>query len=363
MQLGNFDGIFDSLVTKSNRMDSLSMSPSLIWSQAELSILTVLLYLLIHGILMLAKGAELLRDNFPPLQVLWQPTEKAKSFCSIFYLPPHTLKSSEWDRQGPGITRTVPANSQPGRFLPLVRRRVQGRGLDQCMITDGSTLIMILLSSDSRFLVLAIRNPSPPISFWVGWLVFEKLSLNNLFIHPSVGRESYCQEAKNSELEPLPSQLCIDSCRRYAEFDFYRLQRYLDYWERFKAWKTQMRAYADNSTHQIKPDDRWTVERNNFAKENLLICSSIPFPTIPAETIRRVLQRRGPRDYIADTATGIANSQTFTFQIKAAIRAKPDTFSQVFSGHIVGPHGRVSSLLCIKLFDERFFRAPGFHRH
>ncbi|KIJ36189.1 hypothetical protein M422DRAFT_261520 [Sphaerobolus stellatus SS14] len=87
----------------------------------------------------------------------------------------------------------------------------------------------------------------------------------------------------------------------------------------------------------------------------MFLRSPIPFPDVPLETKER-MRLRCPRDHVADALTsGTTSNNSFTFEIRDVIRAKSNTFSQVFSGHVVDSKGRASVLHCLKLFDERIF--------
>lgn len=229
----------------------------------------------------------------------------------------------------------------------------------------------------------ALTDCSKSISWYIGFLTFEAARLGGFYRNVSYGRE-HCQGARtrpiaiqvpgpNSELNAgtattmmeLPDEDYINSCSRHAQWDYYRMQRVKAYWERFLRWVDERRRIADQPANQIMPGYRLSGEKNSFVKENMLMRPVFDFPVdaLPEETVARTKRGGSPRDCIADSILGSLASDTFTFQIETRIRAHPDSFSQVFSGHIIsndlGQNHNKSGLLCLKLFDERYFPVHG----
>lgn len=80
------------------------------------------------------------------------------------------------------------------------------------------------------------------------------------------------------------------------------------------------------------------------------ICSiDLPFPRETLEIAARYLR---PRDTALDTL--LVTNSDLTFEVTKVIRSGPNHWSQVFLGRVANSE----RVVCLKVFDERFFHMP-----
>ena len=152
---------------------------------------------------------------------------------------------------------------------------------------------------------------------------------------------------------PLPSDEDIATKRWFSDFDLYTMQRQPDLWYKFCNWRKHAQDTA--LKHPLLPGTMMTFEPNAFSRQHGLLRSPYPMHPIPSDTLASATSRRRTRNTALDRILSAADTSSFIItEVKIA---GPDHFSQVFFGRVVG----CEELLCVKLFDERYFPIPRVH--
>ncbi|EPQ50415.1 hypothetical protein GLOTRDRAFT_133969 [Gloeophyllum trabeum ATCC 11539] len=160
---------------------------------------------------------------------------------------------------------------------------------------------------------------------------------------------------------PLPRLLLR---RSFEDFDVYTMQRDKLAWDDFMIWwkiYDEEAGISGMAPWNLQPGTRLPASQLRIFGEGghqVWIPQGRPFIPIPFETKALVVRRYRPReDHLHHLYAGRVhdpNSQGHSFEISSAISAGRAQYSQTFLGRFDGE----GPLMCLKLFDERFFPLP-----
>ncbi|KAJ3541498.1 hypothetical protein NM688_g6076 [Phlebia brevispora] len=144
----------------------------------------------------------------------------------------------------------------------------------------------------------------------------------------------------------------VKSKRWFSDFDLYTMQRVPELWHKFASWRHYVQE--EGIKHLISPGMAVTFEPDGFARRVDLLRSPYPYRPLPQETLDSVMtsRERRPRNTTLDRI--VYSSQDIELIVHECIRTGANHFSQVFSAYVIG----CDELVCVKLFDERFFCIP-----
>lgn len=139
----------------------------------------------------------------------------------------------------------------------------------------------------------------------------------------------------------------VASKKWFSDFDIYTMQRVPKAWSQFCAWHRHINQAA--ITHPVSPGTKFLIGPHEFSSRHMLHRSPYPFTELPQDTVDSVMHDRRPRN---DSVHNILSTQTSpTFTVLEIKSGGPEHWSQVFYGHIEG----CEEVLCLKVFDERYF--------
>ncbi|KAJ3541496.1 hypothetical protein NM688_g6075 [Phlebia brevispora] len=155
-----------------------------------------------------------------------------------------------------------------------------------------------------------------------------------------------------TSLKDLLDDSQVRKKRWFSDFDLYTMQRVPEFWYKFADWRRHVRD--EGLKHLIGAGMTITFEPDAFARRFGLLRSPYPYRTLPQETTDSILTHRERRPRNATLDAAIRSSEDVTLVVHEPIRIGPEHFSQVFSAYVTG----CNELVCVKLFDERFFCIP-----
>ncbi|EPQ50408.1 hypothetical protein GLOTRDRAFT_141509 [Gloeophyllum trabeum ATCC 11539] len=143
--------------------------------------------------------------------------------------------------------------------------------------------------------------------------------------------------------------------RTFSEFDIYTLQRCPGAWDGFVEWKLAVEAEAKASP--LKVGDTLKVHWDAIEKRYMLWRAEPDayYHEIPEESARIALRYTRPKDRSLQAWAAKVKPGELCFKIEEVRSAGSGQFSQVFFGRLCGK----GPMLCLKLFDERYFPFPG----
>ncbi|KAJ3518818.1 hypothetical protein NM688_g9387 [Phlebia brevispora] len=185
-------------------------------------------------------------------------------------------------------------------------------------------------------------------------IYYEANSWNLVRIHSTAARR-FLHGAHMDEafLKSFLDTFQVESKRWFSDFDLYTMQRVPELWFKFASWR--QRVQEEGLKHLVSSGMSITFESDGFPRRHGLLRSPYPHRPLPQETVDSVLtyRERRPRNTTLDEI--ICKSRHTALVVQEAMRTGPEHFSQVFSAYVPG----CSELVCVKLFDERFFCIPG----
>lgn len=191
----------------------------------------------------------------------------------------------------------------------------------------------------------------------IAFLLFEEARAN-------VCGKFYQRNHFDVTLGALPDhnilQTMVDaSPRSLSDFDRFTLERELDgeLWNTFCDWKNSSAAAA--LTYPVIPGDTLIAESGSFLRLHVPTRSPILPCPLPADDV--AVLTRYPREADLFMVTLLeSDRKTLSFQVNQVIRSGWKKWSQVYSGVVSDEHGRNSTTVCLKLFDERLFPPPSY---
>lgn len=128
------------------------------------------------------------------------------------------------------------------------------------------------------------------------------------------------------------------------------MQRVPAEWWRFYYWKLWIEQEGLQTI--IEPRSILSINVNEFLHRHLLYRSPFPSIPLPQETLQIAARYLRPRDTALDTL--LVTNSDLTFEVTKVIRSGPNHWSQVFLGRVANSE----RVVCLKVFDERFFHMP-----
>ncbi|KAJ3543546.1 hypothetical protein NM688_g5841 [Phlebia brevispora] len=141
----------------------------------------------------------------------------------------------------------------------------------------------------------------------------------------------------------------------FSDFNLYTMQRVPQLWFQFSLWREYVQK--EGLKHPIVTGSSITFEPGGFARRHGLFRSPYPYHELPKDTIDSIFGSRDRRWRNATLDEIISSSDSTTVVITRAVRTGPKHFSQVFFGRISG----CNEIVCVKLFDERYFPIPDMY--
>lgn len=167
----------------------------------------------------------------------------------------------------------------------------------------------------------------------------------------------FCQGAlKNldsSASAPVSDEELIANKRSFEDFDLYTMQRDHAALKEFRRWKRLVKSAAIEAS--LDTSTTLTVKPFEFFARHAVLRSPYPPIPLPRETLDIVARHPRPRCTQIDSI--LARMPCPTFEITKVVRSGPNHWSQVFFGRLRGS----SQLICLKLFDDRFFHRPSLN--
>ncbi|EPQ50414.1 hypothetical protein GLOTRDRAFT_133968 [Gloeophyllum trabeum ATCC 11539] len=213
--------------------------------------------------------------------------------------------------------------------------------IDPRKISVRMMISILLWVEANRFCINAtviLPRPSPyQGALWRGWLKVPGGEMKELILY------TRAISPENGILK-----------RTFSEFDIYTLQRCPGAWAGFVEWKQAVEAQARSSP--LKAGDILKVNWDAIEKQYTLWRAEPDayYHDIPEESARIALRYMRPKDRSLQAWAAKAKPEELWFEIEEVRSAGSRQFSQIFFGRLCGR----GPLLCLKLFDERYFPFP-----
>lgn len=153
-------------------------------------------------------------------------------------------------------------------------------------------------------------------------------------------------------LNQAVSNMDLQGRRWFADFDLYTMQRVPELWYRFYQWREDVQEAG--LKNPLTAGSTLRFEPHGFERHSGLQRSPYPFFPIPSDTVAIIKGGRPSRTRNRTLDNVLGSCEEVSLTIVEVKRAAPGQFSQVFFGRVEG----CDEVVCVKLFDERYFPIP-----
>lgn len=248
---------------------------------------------------------------------------------------------------------SLPAEAQT--LLRLLLRQLRETPAAYGVLSDQMSSVVIdhRFTMEVKTIMALSRVPLDmvPVRGILAWCIYNGIQAWGLCLLP---RQRLARLYHGALGNPSENSQHNDKPKKwFSDFDIYTMQRVPEAWSKFCAWHAEVRNTA--LKHTILPGMKFMIAPHSFSHRHALCRSLYSFPKLPPDTLDSVTHACRDSNDMIKHILNTQESPTFTvLEMKAG---GPEHWSQVFYGRVEGS----DEVLCLKVFDERYFNIPLEH--